>query len=98
MAKKPPASGIETSGHDEVMDPGTAVERSSAPQNPGLAPEHQRVTDLDEKEAKGMERRIAGFFLLSIVGSVFAAVAYVVFFMVFLLCLTPSLSEPGAMV
>ncbi len=79
MAKKPPASGIEPSGHDEVMDPGTAVERSSAPQNPGLAPEHLRVTDLDEKEAKGMERRIAGFFLLSIIGSVFAAIAYVVF-------------------
>ncbi|MDA3003008.1 MAG: hypothetical protein O2998_03130, partial [Actinomycetota bacterium] len=77
MADKPPASDVETSGHDDAMDPGTAVERSNAPQNPGLAPEHQRVTDLDDKEAKGMERRISLFFLLSIVGSVFAAVAYV---------------------
>lgn len=79
MANKPPASGVETSGHDEVMDPGTAVERSTAPQNPGLPEVHQRVTDLDEKEAKSMERRIAGFFVLSIVGSIFAAFAYTAF-------------------
>ena len=79
MANKPPASGVEASDHDEVMDPGTAVERSRAPQNPGLPEEHQRVTDLDEKEARGMERRIAGFFALSIVGSFFAAFAYSLF-------------------
>lgn len=64
--------------HDKV-DPGTAVVTRQTPQNPGLAPEHLRVTDLDPKEEKKAERRIALFFLLSVVGSVFAAVAYVVF-------------------
>jgi ubiquinol-cytochrome c reductase iron-sulfur subunit len=52
---------------------------SSNPQNPGLAPEHLRVTDLDPKEEKKAERLIALFFGLSIVGSVLAALAYVSF-------------------
>tara|TARA_B100000902_G_scaffold87569_1_gene91627 strand:- start:1314 stop:2357 length:1044 start_codon:yes stop_codon:yes gene_type:complete len=63
----------------EERDPGTAVERSDLPRNPGLPPEHQRVTDLNEKEARGMERRIAAFFILSVAGSIFAAFAYVAF-------------------
>lgn len=63
----------------EKVDPGTAVVTRQKPQNPGLPPEHLRVTDLDPKEEKKAERNIALFFILSVVGSVFAAVAYVIF-------------------
>jgi len=79
MATTPPGKDLSAPGHQDELDPGTAVVSRSVPQNPGLPPEHQRVTDLDPKEEKKAERRIAMFFLLSIVGSVFAAVAYVVF-------------------
>ena len=41
-----------------AYDPGTAVERSDAIQNPGLPPHRPRVTDTDPKEAKKQERRI----------------------------------------
>lgn len=68
-----------TSEPEEERDPGTAVERSDLPRNPGLPPEHQRVTDLDGREARAMERRIAAFFMISVAGSIFAAFAYVVF-------------------
>ncbi len=67
--------------HDESYnpDPGSAIERSDAPQNPGLPEEAHRMTDKDPKEAKKAERRIALFFGLSILGSIFATVAYVYF-------------------
>jgi len=75
--------------------PGTAVERSSAPipsagtavvlpeseeiQNPGFPPFRPRVSDLDPKKARANERRVALLFILSMVGGVFAIVAYIVF-------------------
>jgi len=76
-------------------DHGTAVEKaaSTAPsagtavvlaeadsiQNPGF-PEHRlRVTDQDPKKEKLAERRVSGFFFLSIIGSILAVVAYFVF-------------------
>jgi len=76
-------------------DHGTAVEKaaSTAPsagtavvlaeadsiQNPGF-PEHRlRVTDQDPKKEKVAERRVSGFFFLSIIGSILAVVAYFVF-------------------
>jgi ubiquinol-cytochrome c reductase iron-sulfur subunit len=78
MATTPPGTSLQAAPQDE-NDPGTAVVSASGPRNPGLAPEHLRVTDLDPKEEKKAERLIATFFALSIVGSVFAAVAYTVF-------------------
>ena len=79
MAQKPPSSVVVASeGHHE-SEPGTAVVGTGGVQNPGLEPEHQRITDLDPKEEKKAERRIALFFSLSIVGSLIAAVSYIVF-------------------
>jgi ubiquinol-cytochrome c reductase iron-sulfur subunit len=75
--------------------PGTAVERHEEPtmpvgtavvlpdseqiQNPGFPPYRPRVSDLDPKKARSNERRIALLFAASMVGSVFAIVAYIVF-------------------
>jgi ubiquinol-cytochrome c reductase iron-sulfur subunit len=70
---------------------GTAVERSmptstglatvddSGITNPGLPPHRPRVTDLDPKKERVAERRVSGFFLLSIIGSVLAVVFYIIF-------------------
>ncbi len=78
MASTPPRK-TNSAAAGPVSDPGTAVVTSSLVPNPGLEVEHQRVTDLDPAEEKKAERRIALFFSLSIVGSVIAAVSYVVF-------------------
>ena len=78
MASTPPRKNNAASAAP-VSDPGTAVIARSSVANPGLELEHQRVTDLDPAEEKKAERRIALFFSLSILGSVVAAVSYVVF-------------------
>jgi ubiquinol-cytochrome c reductase iron-sulfur subunit len=79
MATTPAGKELKATGPQEELDPGIAVVSTVQPQNPGLPPEHLRVTDLDPKEEKKAERVIALFFILSIVGSVFAAIAYVIF-------------------
>ncbi len=58
---------------------GTAVVVSDRIPNPGFEPFRPRVTDLDPAKEKQQERRVSGFFLLSIIGSVLAVVAYIVF-------------------
>lgn len=58
---------------------GTAVVPSDAFENPGLLPHRPRATDLDPKTEKTAERRVGGLFLFSVVASVFAVVAYVIF-------------------
>ena len=60
-------------------DPGTAVERADAVQNPGLPPHRLRVTDTDPKAAKRAERVIVLLFYVSVIGSVFAMTAYFAF-------------------
>ena len=79
MATTPPGKDLQAHEPQEENDPGTAVVASSGPRNPGLPEIHQRVTDLDPKEEKKAERLIALFFVLSIGGSIFAAIAYVIF-------------------
>lgn len=79
MAIIPPGTSLQAHEPHEENDPGTAIVSAQGPQNPGLPELHQRVTDLDPKEEKKAERLISLFFLLSIGGSVFAAVAYVIF-------------------
>jgi ubiquinol-cytochrome c reductase iron-sulfur subunit len=59
--------------------PGTAVVASDAFENPGLPPHSPRVTDLDPRKERRATRRVGGLFLLSIAGSVFAIVAYIIF-------------------
>lgn len=59
--------------------PAVAVIRDDRVPNPGFPPERQRVTDLDPKKAKQAERTITILFFLSVIGSVFAVVAYILF-------------------
>ncbi|CAO1651456.1 ubiquinol-cytochrome c reductase iron-sulfur subunit [Salinibacterium sp. NSLL150] len=58
---------------------GTAVVATDEVPNPGFPPHRPRVTDLDPKVDKQQERHVSTLFLLSIVGSVLAVVAYFVF-------------------
>jgi ubiquinol-cytochrome c reductase iron-sulfur subunit len=62
-----------------VPSPGTAVVPSDAVENPGFPPYRPRVSDLDPVKERQNERRVSWLFLLSIAGSVFAVVAYIVF-------------------
>jgi ubiquinol-cytochrome c reductase iron-sulfur subunit len=74
------AAGSEVEKHDAATPPpATAVERADRIPNPGFPPERLRVTDLDPKKEKRAERTVSGLFLLSIIGSVIAVVAYVIF-------------------
>ena len=47
--------------------------------DPGLVPHRKRVTDLDPKKEKHAERTVYTLFYLSIVGSVWAIAAYMLF-------------------
>ncbi|MGO4782269.1 cytochrome bc1 complex Rieske iron-sulfur subunit [Cryobacterium sp. W22_MBD10_FK3] len=58
---------------------GTSVVARDAVQNPGLPPHRQRVTDLDPRAEKRAERAVYTLFYLSIVGSIFAIAAYMIF-------------------
>ncbi|HWM34327.1 MAG TPA: Rieske 2Fe-2S domain-containing protein [Pseudolysinimonas sp.] len=59
--------------------PGTAVVPTDKVENPGFPPYRARVSDLDPVKERQNERRVAWLFLASILGSVFAVVAYIVF-------------------
>src|SRR5690606_6456710 len=71
-------SDLVKAGQREVS-PGTAVISPEAFQNPGLPPHRERATDLDPAKEKTAERRVGGLFLLSVVASIFAIVAYTIF-------------------
>lgn len=58
---------------------GTAVVTSDKVENPGFPPYRPRVSDLDPVKERQNERRVAWMFFASIVGSVLAVVAYIVF-------------------
>ena len=59
--------------------PAVAVVRADRIPNPGFPPERLRVTDLDPKKARQAERTISLLFFLSVIGSVLAVVAYILF-------------------
>jgi ubiquinol-cytochrome c reductase iron-sulfur subunit len=63
---------LPTSGGIAVMDDNGHV-------NPGFPPHRSRVTDTDPKKERLAERRVSGFFFLSVIGSVLAVVFYFVF-------------------
>lgn len=58
---------------------GIAVVARDAVANPGLPPHRKRVTDLDPKAERHAERAVYTLFYLSIVGSVWAIAAYMLF-------------------
>lgn len=72
-------TAVATVDDHSAPAPATAVVRAERVPNPGFPPERPRVTDLDPKKERQAERTVSGLFLLSVVGSVLAAVAYIVF-------------------
>lgn len=67
----------------EIQQPGTevagtAVFTETAIADPGLPPHRLRLTDTDKQAEKRASRQVATLFFLSIVGSIFAIVAYFV--------------------
>jgi ubiquinol-cytochrome c reductase iron-sulfur subunit len=85
MAKDPdgtnPRAGttVEKYGDHELPAPGTGVVPTDAVQNPGFEPYRARVADGNPKVERAQERRVSALFFVSIIGSVFAVVAYIVF-------------------
>src|SRR5690554_6669734 len=68
----------ESSEHSVVTyDRGAAIEQSDAFVNPGLPPHRPRQTDLHPHKERRAERQVVGWFLLSMLGSVLAIVAYI---------------------
>jgi ubiquinol-cytochrome c reductase iron-sulfur subunit len=72
-----PGSALAKTGMDESV--GIAVLAPDQIENPGLPPHRPRVTDLDPKKEQLAARRVTGFFVLSIIGSVAAVVSYIIF-------------------
>ena len=64
---------------DTVVSPGTAVIAADAFENPGFPPHRPRVTDEDPKREKRAQRTVYTLFYLSIVGSIWAIAAYMLF-------------------
>ena len=58
---------------------GIAVTDDNGHVNPGLPAHRQRITDIDPKKERLAERRVAGFFVFSVLGSIAAVVFYFVF-------------------
>jgi ubiquinol-cytochrome c reductase iron-sulfur subunit len=62
-----------------VPSAGTAVVASDRLENPGFEPFRPRVSDLSPAKERQNERRVGWMFIASIVGSVFAIAAYIIF-------------------
>ncbi|TYL50934.1 ubiquinol-cytochrome c reductase iron-sulfur subunit [Agromyces mariniharenae] len=62
-----------------TRSPGTAVVAQDAFDNPGFEPHRPRVTDEDPKREKRAQRTVYSLFYLSILGSVWAIAAYMLF-------------------
>ena len=62
-----------------TASPGTALIASDAFENPGFPPHRPRVTDEDPKKEKRAQRTVYTLFYLSILGSVWAVAAYMLF-------------------
>lgn len=65
--------------HSSAVPTGAAVIPTDAIENPGFPPHRERVTDLDPKKEKSSQRVVFTLFYLSIVGSVWAIAAYMLF-------------------
>lgn len=75
-----PAPGSTVEKHEPAsVSAGTAVTIADRIPNPGFPPARARVTDLDPEKDKQQERRVSAWFVLSMVGTVAAIVAYIVF-------------------
>ncbi len=73
------AADSSHAAHDSVASPGTALITTDGFENPGFPPHRPRVTDEDPKRAKRAQRTVYTLFYLSILGSVWAVAAYMLF-------------------
>jgi ubiquinol-cytochrome c reductase iron-sulfur subunit len=73
------ASGSDVEKYDASASAGTGVVTSDRVDNPGFEPFRARVSELDPKKDRANERRVAMMFGLSMVGSVAAIAAYIIF-------------------
>lgn len=65
--------------HSSEVPTGSAIIPTDGFENPGFPPHRERVTDLDPKKAKSSQRVVFTLFYLSIVGSIWSIVAYIIF-------------------
>lgn len=73
-------SAADSSGLAHAEEPsGLAVVNRDALIDPGLPPHSARITDVDPKAEKHAERTVYTLFYLSIVGSIWAVAAYMLF-------------------
>ncbi|WP_139417178.1 ubiquinol-cytochrome c reductase iron-sulfur subunit [Agromyces laixinhei] len=73
------AADSSHAAHDFAGEPGTAVIQHDGFENPGLEPHRPRVTDEDPKRENRAQRTVYTLFYLSILGSVWAIAAYMLF-------------------
>ncbi|HEU5223224.1 MAG TPA: Rieske 2Fe-2S domain-containing protein [Candidatus Lumbricidophila sp.] len=73
-----PAGASSHAAH-EAGDPGTAVVIDRGFENPGFPPHRPRVTDEDPTRDRRAQRTVYTLFYLSILGSVWAIAAYILF-------------------
>ncbi|MGO2659882.1 cytochrome bc1 complex Rieske iron-sulfur subunit [Mycetocola reblochoni] len=73
------AAASSDHGPENNVSTGTAVVANDAVENPGFPPHRQRVTDLNPKKERTAERTVYTLFYLSIIGSVWAIAAYMLF-------------------
>lgn len=78
--KSAPASKAKSgSVAAKATDTGTAVVTANAFENPGFPPHRKRVTDLSPARERSSERVVYAMFYLSILGSIWAIAAYMLF-------------------
>ncbi|MCI2958676.1 Rieske 2Fe-2S domain-containing protein [Agromyces atrinae] len=73
------AAGSSHAEHGPEVPVGTAVISADAFENPGFPEHRKRVTDIDPKKEKSAERTVYTLFYISIVGSIWAIIAYMIF-------------------
>ena len=73
------AADSSLAAHESTASTGTALIASDAFENPGFPPHRPRVTDEDPKREKRATRTVYTLFYLSILGSVWAIAAYMLF-------------------
>src|SRR5688572_5347117 len=73
------AADSSHAAHDFAGATGTAVIPSDAFENPGFEPHRPRVTDEDPKRENRAQRTVYTLFYLSVLGSVWAIAAYMLF-------------------
>ena len=79
MADQGADHGTDVEKYDARVPSGTAVVTSDRVENPGFPPVRLRVSELDPKKDAANSRRVALLFGLSMLGSVAAIAAYIIF-------------------